>query len=71
MPAGAASASERASISAFRAFWRPFSPPLAQAGIGIFAISTFSTDYVLVKAGDTQGAAAALREAGHTVDHEI
>ena len=44
--------------------------PLAQAGIGIFATSTFSTDYVLVKAGDAQGAVAALREAGHTVDHE-
>lgn len=41
--------------------------PLAQAGIGIFATSTFSTDYVLVKAQNAQRAMAALRDAGHTV----
>ncbi|MBA1157853.1 ACT domain-containing protein [Microvirga mediterraneensis] len=41
--------------------------PLAGAGIGIFATSTFSTDYVLVKAGDADKAAAALRTAGHMV----
>ncbi|MEE1613797.1 ACT domain-containing protein [Microvirga sp. CF3016] len=44
--------------------------PLAQAGIGIFATSTFSTDYVLVKAGDTEKAVAALRAAGHAVGDE-
>ncbi|WP_040639626.1 ACT domain-containing protein [Microvirga lotononidis] len=44
--------------------------PLAGAGVGIFATSTFSTDYVLVKAGDTDKAAAALRAAGHTVRSE-
>jgi len=42
--------------------------PLAQAGIGIFATSTFSTDYVLVKAGDADRAMEALRAAGHRVD---
>jgi hypothetical protein len=42
--------------------------PLAKAGIGIFATSTFSTDYVLVKAGDAGRAAEALRAAGHRVD---
>jgi hypothetical protein len=44
--------------------------PLAEAGIGIFATSTFSTDYVLVKAGDAQKAAAALEGAGHAVRNE-
>lgn len=44
--------------------------PLAQAGIGIFATSTFSTDYVLVKAGDAEKAVAALQAAGHSVRDE-
>jgi hypothetical protein len=42
--------------------------PLAQAGIGIFATSTFSTDYVLVKASDLAPAIEALRAAGHGVE---
>lgn len=42
--------------------------PLAKAGIGIFATSTFSTDYVLVKTEDVKQAVAALRSAGHSVD---
>ncbi len=41
--------------------------PLAKAGIGIFATSTFSTDYVLVKADDTERAVAALKAAGHSI----
>ena len=41
--------------------------PLAKAGIGIFATSTFSTDYVLVKARDLDPAIDALRAAGHVV----
>ncbi len=41
--------------------------PLSEAAISIFAVSTFSTDYVLVKE-DTLGAALhALRAAGHEV----
>ena len=36
---------------------------LASAGIGIFAISTFNTDYILVK--DREGAIAALTAAGY------
>ncbi|MBL0402941.1 ACT domain-containing protein [Microvirga aerilata] len=39
--------------------------PLARAGIGIFATSTFSTDYVLVKEPDTSRAVEALQAAGH------
>ncbi|KFG68918.1 ACT domain-containing protein [Microvirga sp. BSC39] len=41
--------------------------PLAGAGIGIFATSTFSTDYVLVKEQDVDRAMEALRAAGHRV----
>jgi uncharacterized protein len=41
--------------------------PLAEASISIFAISTFDTDYVLVKAEDLSRAIIALTVAGHTV----
>jgi len=41
--------------------------PLASAGISIFAVSTFDTDYVLVKSESFEQALAALREAGHTI----
>ena len=42
--------------------------PLASAGVSLFAVSTFDTDYLLVKAGDFAKAVAALRAAGHTVE---
>jgi hypothetical protein len=41
--------------------------PLARAGLSIFAISTFDTDYVLVKAKELDAALLALRGAGHRV----
>jgi len=41
--------------------------PMAEAEVGIFVISTFDTDYVLVKEVQLQSAAAALRERGHRV----
>ncbi len=41
--------------------------PLAQAGIAIFAISTYDTDYLLVRAATLDAALATLRAAGHTV----
>jgi uncharacterized protein len=41
--------------------------PLADAGLAIFAISTFETDYVLVKVKDLDRAIAALTQAGHQV----
>jgi hypothetical protein len=41
--------------------------PLARAGIPIFAISTFDTDYLLVKAVNVEAAIAALESAGHVV----
>ncbi|MFC4173149.1 ACT domain-containing protein [Microvirga sp. GCM10011540] len=41
--------------------------PLAGANVGIFATSTFSTDYVLVKEADLDRAVDALRAAGHAL----
>jgi hypothetical protein len=41
--------------------------PLADAGIGIFAFSTFDTDYLLVKDQDLMAAVDALRQRGHSV----
>ena len=42
-----------------------FLQPLAEAQIPIFAISTFDTDYVLIKEENLERALAALRAAGH------
>ncbi len=39
--------------------------PLAQSGIPIFAISTFDTDYVLVKEEFAESALKTLQSAGH------
>ncbi|MFC4452477.1 ACT domain-containing protein [Deinococcus sonorensis] len=41
--------------------------PLAEAGVGIFALSTFDTDYVLIKRVNLARTVSALRTAGHTV----
>lgn len=41
--------------------------PLAGAGIPIFVVSTFDTDYLMIKNEDLSKAATALREAGHDV----
>jgi uncharacterized protein len=41
--------------------------PLAAAGLSIFAISTYDTDYVLVKAGELEAALKVLRQAGHQI----
>lgn len=41
--------------------------PLAEAGISLFAISTFDTDYLLVKAEDMEKAVEALRGHGHNI----
>ncbi|MFM8274394.1 MAG: ACT domain-containing protein [Gemmata sp.] len=42
--------------------------PVARAGVGVFAFSTFDTDYLLVKAADLPAAVDALRAAGHAVE---
>lgn len=40
---------------------------LAKAGIPLFAVSTFDTDYVLVKEMDLEGAVAVLRQEGQII----
>lgn len=47
-----------------------FAVPLAQAGVGIFAISTFDTDYILVKENQRDLAINALVSAGHSISTE-
>jgi hypothetical protein len=41
--------------------------PLAEAGVSIFTISTYDTDYVMVKEQDLENALLALAAAGHRV----
>ena len=43
------------------------SAPLAQAGIPIFVMSTFDTDYLLVRERDCVRPRPVLRDAGHEV----
>ncbi|WP_211367363.1 ACT domain-containing protein [Sporomusa termitida] len=43
---------------------------LAQAGISIFAISTYNTDYILVKARDLEAALQTLTYAGYEIAFE-
>ena len=42
--------------------------PLADAGISVFAVSTYDTDYVLVRDADLDRALAALRGAGWNIE---
>lgn len=42
-----------------------FAQPLATAGVSIVALSTFDTDYLLVKLECVERAAGVLRRAGH------
>jgi hypothetical protein len=44
--------------------------PLAVAGVSVFTISTFDTDYLLVHCTRLREAVAGLRNASHTV-HEV
>ncbi len=41
--------------------------PLAQAGVSIFVISTYDTDYLLVKEFALPDALLVLRQAGHSI----
>jgi hypothetical protein len=41
--------------------------PLAEAGVSLFAVSTFDTDYLLVRERDLARATEALQQAGHSV----
>jgi hypothetical protein len=40
---------------------------LARVGVSTFVISTYETDYLLVKESDLDRAVAALRKAGHDI----
>jgi hypothetical protein len=42
--------------------------PLAAAGVSLFAISTYDTDYVLLREADLERARQALTAAGHRVE---
>jgi uncharacterized protein len=42
--------------------------PLAAAGVSVFALSTYDTDYLLVRCRELPAAVAALRRAGHRVE---
>ena len=41
--------------------------PLAGAGVSVFCLSTFDTDYVMVREIDLGASIAALRSAGHEI----
>lgn len=43
--------------------------PLAEAGVSIFAVSTYDTDYVLVWESDLEKAVAALSAAGWVMEY--
>ena len=44
--------------------------PLADAGVSIFAVSTYDTDYVMVKEQNVEKAVRALAVAGHHVKRQ-
>jgi hypothetical protein len=43
--------------------------PLAQEGISLFALSTYDTDYLLVKEEQLERAIRALQKEGHEIKH--
>jgi uncharacterized protein len=47
------------------------SVPLARAGVSLFALSTFDTDYLLVKERNLEQAIIALTNEGHIVLHTV
>lgn len=49
----------------------PWSAVLAENRIGIFAISTFNTDYILTKDADFGKALELLSAEGYTIKHQV
>lgn len=45
--------------------------PLADAGISVFAISTYQTDWILIPTGDAERAGEEWRRQGHTVSPAV
>jgi hypothetical protein len=41
--------------------------PLAEAGVSVFAVSTFDTDYLLVREINFEKAITALQQSGHSI----
>ena len=41
---------------------------LAEAGISVFVVSTFDTDFVLVREADVENAMEVLRQGGHKLN---
>jgi hypothetical protein len=41
--------------------------PLAEAGVSLFAVSTYDTDYILVRESQAERAGEILRAAGHSL----
>lgn len=48
-----------------------FALPLAESGVAIFAISTFDTDYILLKEQQRATAIEALQSAGHILSNKL
>ena len=44
------------------------SKALAEAGVGLFAVSTYQTDYILVKENQLKKGLEALRKAGYVIE---
>ena len=44
--------------------------PLARADVPVFVVSTFTTDYLLVKERNLERALESIRQAGHRVSQE-
>jgi len=44
--------------------------PLSEAGVPIFAVSTYNTDYVFVHDENLVTVVQALQKAGHTFEHK-
>lgn len=45
--------------------------PLLEVAIGVFVVSTYDTDYLLVKHSNLEPTRTALTNAGHTVQSEV
>ena len=45
--------------------------PLAEAGVSVFTLSTYDTDWILVPGGDADRAEEEWRRSGHTVEPAV
>ena len=53
-------------VGACSVSWAPWTSPF-DAGVGLFAVSTYNTDYILVKKENLLRAVDALRAAGYEI----